>query len=100
MDINALNGPKMTEEQIAAYLRRIGVDGPVPLTVEGLGRLQLAHKLTVPFENLDIVAGRPLSLALDHLYDKIVRRRQGGVCAELNTLYNWLLYSMGFAVTS
>ena len=100
MDINALNGPKMTEEQIAAYLRRIGVDGPVPLTVEGLGRLQLAHKLTVPFENLDIVAGRPLSLSLDHLYDKIVRRRQGGVCAELNTLYNWLLYSMGFAVTS
>lgn len=62
MDINALNGPKMTEEQIAAYLRRIGVDGPVPLTVEGLGRLQLAHKLTVPFENLDIVAGRPLLL--------------------------------------
>lgn len=54
----------------------------------------------VPFENLDIVAGRPLSLDLHHLYDKIVVRRQGGVCAELNTLYNWLLYSMGFAVTS
>lgn len=75
MDINALNGPKMTQSQITAYLRRIGLEGPIPLTVEGLSKLQLAHKLTVPFENLDIVAGRPLSLALDHLYDKIVRRR-------------------------
>lgn len=100
LDINALNGPKMTEGQIAAYLARIGVEGPVPLTVEGLGQLQLAHKIAVPFENLDIIAGRPLSLDLEHLFDKIVRRRQGGVCAELNTLYNWLLYSLGFQVTS
>lgn len=100
MDINALNGPKMTETQITAYLQRIDLEGSIPLTVAGLGKLQLAHKLTVPFENLDIVAGRPLSLNLEHLYDKIVRRRQGGVCAELNTLYNWLLYSLGFQVTS
>lgn len=100
MEINALNGPKMTEEQMAAYLARIGVEGPVPLTLEGLSRLQLAHKIAVPFENLDIIAGRPLSLELSHLFDKIVCRRQGGVCAELNTLYNWLLYSLGFRVTS
>lgn len=100
MELNARNGPKMTEEQITAYLARIGISSPVPLTLEGLGKLQMAHRLTVPFENLDIVAGRPLSLELPHLYDKIVRRRQGGVCAELNTLYNWLLYSLGFQVTS
>ena len=100
MELNARNGPKMTEEQIIAYLARIGISSPVPLTLEGLGKLQMAHRLTVPFENLDIVAGRPLSLELPHLYDKIVRRRQGGVCAELNTLYNWLLYSLGFQVTS
>ena len=78
MELNARNGPKMTEEQITAYLARIGISSPVPLTLEGLGKLQMAHRLTVPFENLDIVAGRPLSLELPHLYDKIVRRRQGG----------------------
>ena len=100
MDINALNGPKMTEGQIQAYLARLGIFETVPRTLAGLGRIQLAHKIMVPFENLDIVAGRPLSLDLHHLYDKIVVRGQGGVCAELNTLYNWLLYSMGFAVTS
>ena len=97
MDVNALNGPKMTEGQIQAYLARLGIFETVPRTLAGLGRIQLAHKIMVPFENLDIVAGRPLSLDLHHLYDKIVVRGQGGVCAELNTLYNWLLYSMGFA---
>ena len=64
MELNARNGPKMTEEQITAYLARIGISSPVPLTLEGLGKLQMAHRLTVPFENLDIVAGRPLSLEL------------------------------------
>ena len=100
MDINALNGPKMTEGQIQTYLARLGIREEVPRTLEGLARIQLAHKIAVPFENLDIVAGRPLSLDLNHLYDKIVVRRQGGVCAELNTLYNWLLYSLGFRVVS
>ena len=42
-----------------------GLPGPagnfetVPRTLAGLGRIQLAHKIMVPFENLDIVAGRP-----------------------------------------
>ena len=100
MDYEALNGPKMTDEQIEAYLCRIGLSSPVTLDLAGLSRLQLAHLCTVPFENLDILAGRPLSLEHEALFDKIVRRGQGGVCAELNTAYNWLLYSLGFSVTS
>ena len=38
MELNARNGPKMTEEQITAYLARIGISSPVPLTLEGLGQ--------------------------------------------------------------
>ena len=41
MELNARNGPKMTEEQIIAYLARIGISSPVPLTLEGLGKLQM-----------------------------------------------------------
>ena len=63
------------------------------------GLLQ-AHQQAVPFENLDVLAGRPLSLDHEALFDKIVRRRQGGLCAELNTCFNWLLYSLGFPVFS
>ena len=49
MDINALNGPKMTEGQIQAYLARLGIFETVPRTLAGLGRIQLAHKIMVPF---------------------------------------------------
>lgn len=100
MDWNQYNGPKMTQQQLDAYLARIGLTGPIPLNYEGLTRLQQAHQQAVPFENLDILRNRPLSLDHEALFDKIVRRKQGGLCAELNTLYNWLLYSLGFQVVS
>ena len=100
MRYNEQNGPKMTGEQIQAYLARIGHIGPVTLDLAGLSAIHKAHQRTVPFENLDILAGVPLSLDHEALFDKIITRRRGGVCAELNTLYNWLLYSLGFQVTS
>ena len=100
MDTNRFDGPRMSPAQIDAYLARIGLTGPVPLTLEGLSALQRAHQQSVPFENIAILAGRPLSLDHEALFDKIVTRRQGGVCAELNTLYNWLLWSLGFEVRS
>jgi N-hydroxyarylamine O-acetyltransferase len=84
---------------VDAYLERIGVTGPVRPTREDLARLQLAHLLSVPFENLDIPAGRPISLDQDALFDKIVRRRRGGFCYELNGLFARLLELVGFPVT-
>lgn len=99
LDFNTLNGPKMTEEQIKIYLDRLGLSGPVTLDLDGLTRLQQAHQQAVAFENLDILAGRPISLDHEALFDKLILRRRGGVCAELNTLYNWLLWSLGFQVT-
>ena len=37
MELNARNGPKMTEEQITAYLARIGISSPGTLTLEVFG---------------------------------------------------------------
>ena len=84
---------------IGAYLRRIGLDRTPPPTLDGLAELSLAHLCTVPFENLDIAAGRPLSLDPDALFDKIVARRRGGFCYELNGLFAELLRALGFEVT-
>jgi N-hydroxyarylamine O-acetyltransferase len=53
----------------------------------------------VPFENLDIHLGRPIVLAEDALFDKIVRRRRGGFCYELNGLFAALLRDLEFDVT-
>jgi N-hydroxyarylamine O-acetyltransferase len=84
---------------IAAYLRRIGVDRDPAPTLDGLAELGFAHLCTVPFENLDIAAGRPLVLEPDALFDKIVTRRRGGFCYELNGLFAELLRALGFDVT-
>jgi N-hydroxyarylamine O-acetyltransferase len=55
--------------------------------------------LAVPFENLDIPLGRPIELSVPAFYDKIVRRRRGGFCYELNGLFGWLLQQLGIGVT-
>src|SRR5262245_2570020 len=55
--------------------------------------------LTVPFENLDIHLGRPIVLDDDVFFDKIVERRRGGFCYELNGLFAALLRELGFDVT-
>jgi arylamine N-acetyltransferase len=78
---------------VGAYLERIGLTRPPTPTLDGLAELGLAHLCAVPFENLDIAAGRPLSLDPDALYDKIVVRRRGGFCYELNGLFGQLLTS-------
>ncbi len=67
-------------------------------TAQTLRHLHLAHLEQVPFENLDIHLGRPISLELPLLYDKIARRRRGGFCYELNGLFAWLLSRLGYEV--
>jgi N-hydroxyarylamine O-acetyltransferase len=89
----------VSEENVAAYLERLGfAERPKP-TLESLARLQLAHVLAIPFENLDIAAGTPISLELEAIFEKVVRRRRGGFCYELNGLFAWLLEELGFQVT-
>ncbi|MER6828005.1 arylamine N-acetyltransferase [Streptosporangium sp. NPDC000563] len=89
----------MDDSQIALYLDRLGVTRPVEPGVESLRTLQLAHLRAVPFENLSIHLGEPISLDLDALYDKIVVRRRGGFCYELNGLLAELLTALGYRVT-
>jgi N-hydroxyarylamine O-acetyltransferase len=85
---------------IEAYLKRINYRGPVSLSAETLRALQVAHLLTVPFENLSIHAGEPIVLDDEALFAKIVERRRGGFCYEANGLFAALLRAMGFDVTT
>jgi N-hydroxyarylamine O-acetyltransferase len=82
-----------------AYLARIGYTGAREPTTEVIQRLHRAHMLAVPFENLDIPLGRPIELSVPAFYDKIVGRRRGGFCYELNGLFGWLLQQLGIGVT-
>lgn len=90
----------MNEFDVAAYLDRIGYAGPVAPTVTVLSEIQWAHLQSVPFENLDIrPLHREIVLDLAALEDKIVRRRRGGFCYELNGLLAEALRAIGFQVS-
>ena len=89
------------------YLSRIGLKPAHARNNdrETLERLQRAHVTTIPFETLSITGtpfddhdGDGVSLAIGDLYEKIVERRRGGFCYELNGLFGWLLAELGFDV--
>jgi N-hydroxyarylamine O-acetyltransferase len=84
---------------VDAYLVRIGYEDPLAPTAAALAALQKAHLLTVPFESLDQHFGVPISLEPEELFDKIVTRRRGGFCYELNGLFAALLAELGFQVS-
>jgi N-hydroxyarylamine O-acetyltransferase len=84
---------------VEAYLARIGAERPAEPSREALAALQVAHLTSVPFEFLDIGLGRPISMELATIYDKVVTRRRGGFCYELNGLFAWLLGELGYRVT-
>ncbi|MCL2361134.1 MAG: arylamine N-acetyltransferase [Defluviitaleaceae bacterium] len=86
-------------DKIAAYLKRIGFTGKPKRNFDTLHALQRNHLQTVPYENLDIVRGVPISLKIEDIYEKVVTRGRGGYCFELNALFAWLLRSLGFKVT-
>ena len=84
---------------ISQYLKRIGFDGPIVNDYETLKKLQFCHMTTVPYENLDILAGIPLKLDSESLYEKIVLAGRGGYCFELNGAFGALLRELGFDLT-
>ncbi|MEK6334470.1 MAG: arylamine N-acetyltransferase [Acidobacteriota bacterium] len=84
---------------VQAYLNRINYHGSLEPSAETLRRLHLAHLLAVPFENLSIHASEPIVLEDDALFEKIVSRRRGGFCYELNGLFAALLRAVGFKVS-
>ena len=84
---------------VEAYLERIAYDGSREPTEATLVALHRAHMLAVPFENLDIHLGVENVLDPEHVFDKVVTRRRGGWCYELNGSFARLLEALGFAVT-
>ena len=91
-------GAAVDDKQLAAYLDRIGAGRPHTADAAALRVLHRAHLMAVPFENLSIHLGEGISLDPADLIDKIVIRRRGGFCYELNGAFALLLQALGFDV--
>ena len=82
-----------------AYFRRIGYDGPREPTRPVLDALMALHTRAIPFENLDVLLGRGVSLAPEAVEAKLVGARRGGYCFEQNSFFLSVLRTLGFRAT-
>lgn len=78
-----------------AYYQRIGYQGESGATVETLTNLMRHQLFSVPFENLDVQAGKIVSLVPEDIADKILSQPRGGYCYEVNGLFAMALESLG-----
>jgi len=91
------NKPKAEKLDIDAYLKRIHEQKENP-SFAYLKRLHRSHLLHVPFENLDIHYNKKIQLDYQSVFEKVIKRKRGGYCYELNGLFYHLLFHLGFEV--
>lgn len=85
--------------ELQAYLNRIGFEGAPHADLGTLTRLHRGHLNAIPYENLDVVLGRQLDFDTNRIFEKLVTRRRGGWCYEMNGLLAWALETIGFRIT-
>ena len=79
-----------------AYLARIALPERPLANAEGLATLQRAHRLAIPFENLDVILGRGIRIDSASVFAKLVTAKRGGYCFEHNRLFLDALAALGF----
>jgi N-hydroxyarylamine O-acetyltransferase len=84
---------------VDSYFRRIGYSGPRDPTLETLKGIHLHHPVAIPFENLDPLLKRSISLDSQALQGKLIHGGRGGWCFEHNWLLMDVLRALGFRVT-
>ena len=85
-------------QDLSGYLQHIGYSGVPRTDLATLRQVVLRHALSIPFENLDALMGRRVSLASADVEHKLLRLRRGGWCFEQNLLLGNALRALGFAV--
>lgn len=99
MSDNWLSNSFTYAPNLEAYFARIGYDGSREPTAETLKQLQWHHLLTIPYEVLDVHLTGKIDLTPEVVERKIVTNGRGGYCYEHNTLFMYVLRTMGFDVT-
>ena len=77
------------------YCNRTGFKGDAQADVETLAALMRCQLFTVPFENLDVQAGKVVSIEPADIVNKIVYQPRGGYCYEVNCLFAMALTALG-----
>jgi arylamine N-acetyltransferase len=88
----------MTDDDVAAYLARLGLDREPP-SAEALDRLHRAQVEHVPYETMWIHAGDLWSVDPAASVHRVAHQRRGGYCFHVNGAFGELLRALGYDVT-
>ncbi|XP_040185524.1 arylamine N-acetyltransferase, pineal gland isozyme NAT-10-like [Rana temporaria] len=84
---------------IEKYFSRLGYKGSCkPANKETLCEIMYHHLMAIPFENLSVHCGEPISLDIESTFQKLVMKQRGGWCSEQNHLLFWALKTIGYDV--
>ena len=88
-------------EATGAYLRRVGLDAdaPLPPTYDTLLTLHRAHLDAVPYENLEIMLGRPPSVDPGASLARVGSVGRAGYCFHQNGALGTVLAELGFEMS-
>jgi len=83
------------------YLERVGLaelQAPYTADLETLKKIMAAQSKSIPFENIDVVQKKLISMDPKDVQEKLVDNKRGGYCFEQNTLLKVVLGAMGYTV--
>ncbi|MFD1953283.1 arylamine N-acetyltransferase [Paenibacillus thailandensis] len=88
----------LTNEEMINYLARLGIREIQPPTRSFLFELHKAHVERIPWETVDIFAGKPVPIDIKASVQLMVNRRSG-YCFHLNGAFGELLRALGYQVS-
>ena len=77
------------------YFRRIAYNGKTQKDISTVSEIMRCQLFSVPFENLDVQAGKIVSLVPEEIVEKILVHNRGGYCYEVNGLFAMALAELG-----
>lgn len=90
----------MPSHWLEAYFIRVGHHGSRDPTLDLLSTLCGLHTAAIPFENLDPLLGRAVSIDPADIAAKLVYTRRGGYCFEHGGLLSAVLTELGYEVSA
>jgi len=85
----------MTSFSLDQYFKRINFRGEAKANQATLTEMMRCQLMHVPFENLDVQAGKIVSLERNDIVEKILFNQRGGYCYEVNGLFAMALNALG-----
>jgi N-hydroxyarylamine O-acetyltransferase len=86
---------KAENYSLKKYLERIKFDSSPSADLATVTKMMRCQLFSVPFENLDVQAGKVVSSVPEVIVEKIIDRRRGGYCYEVNGIFAMALEALG-----